>query len=254
MTTGTPADIVERVKQLVPRRWFAWVAPYRDAVLGGLADSASWCYGLIGYTRAQGRLATAYGVWLDVIAYDFLGRFLIRRGSPDAVFRALIRATILQERVTRAGMINAVATLTGRTPSIFEPWNTFDTGAYSSPAAAGPKYGSMGYGVGRGGWGSMRLPCQVFMKVTHAAPSGIPGVGGYTNPVSGWGVGAIEYAGPLIGLSGITDQMIYDLIKYTKPTGVTSWVAIGATDPPRRRPCIFGGLDAGRNSQNIVII
>jgi hypothetical protein len=226
MTTGSASDILDRVKKLIPGRWFKWVAPYRDAVIGGLSDSAAWCYGLIGYARAQTRLATAYGVWLDIFAYDFLGRFLTRNNAADATFRALIRATILQERVTRAGMINAVTTLTGKTPWVFEPWNTFDTGAYSSPAAAGPKYGSMGYGVGRGGYGSMQLPCQTFMKVTRTASSGIPNVAGYGNPNAGYGLGSIEYAGPLMILSGVTDEMIYRLISATKATGTTCWVAI----------------------------
>src|SRR5258708_29848594 len=43
------------------------------------------------YARAQSRLSTAYGIWLDIFAYDFLGRFLIRNGvediEPDAIGR-----------------------------------------------------------------------------------------------------------------------------------------------------------------------
>ncbi len=225
---GDPTDITSRVKQLVPKGWFKWVAPYRDAIIGGLSDSASRCYGLIGYARAQTRLATSYGIWLDIFSYDFLGRFFVRRGAADDTFRALIRATILQERVTRAGMINAVKALTSNTPWIFEPWNTFDTGAYSSPAVGGPKYGSMGYGVGMGGWGSMNLPGQVFMKVARSAASGVPGVGGYSSNIAGYGVGAIEYVGPSSELAGVTDDMIYRLISTIKPTGTTMWVAFQA--------------------------
>jgi hypothetical protein len=223
MTTGSATDIVTRVKGLIPKRWFKWVAPYRDAIIGGLSDSASWNYGLIAYARAQTRLATAYGIWLDILAYDFLGRFLTRNKTADDTFRALIRATILQERVTRAGMINAVKALTGNTPWIFEPWNTFDTGAYSSPG--GVKYGSMGYNVGQGGYGNMNLPGQTFIKVTRGGPSGVPNVDGYGNTIAGYGAGAIEYVGRRSELSGITDAMIYQLISMTKPTGTTCWVA-----------------------------
>ena len=221
-TIGSSANILSRVRSLIPRRWFKWGAPIRDAILGGLSDSAAWNYVLIGYARAQTRLASAYGVWLDILAYDFLGRTLVRNGTADNTFRAVIKATILQERVTRAGMINAVTTLTGKTPWVFEPWNTYDTGAYSGKNG---KYGSMGYGVGRGGYGNMKLPCQTFMKVTRSAGSGIPGVAGYGSDIAGYGQGAIEYAGPNTELSGVTDAMIYQLINMTKPTGTTCWVA-----------------------------
>lgn len=223
--TGDPADILSRVKQLIPKGWFQWVAPYRDAIIGGLSDSASWCFGLIGYARAQTRLATAYGIWLDILSFDFLGRFFVRAGAADDTFRALIRATILQERVTRAGMNNAVTALTNNVPWIFEPWNTFDTGAYSSPVPTGPKYGQMGYGIGMGGYGNMNLPGQAFMKVARRAASGVPGVSGYSDPIAGWGTGAIEYIGPTSELAGVTDDMIYRLISTTKATGTTIWVA-----------------------------
>jgi len=192
-------------------------------VLGGLSDIAAWCFGLIKYARAQTRLKTAYGVWLDLFGYDFLGRHVARKGADDDTFRTLIRATILQERVTRAGMINAVVTLTGKTPWIFEPWNTYDTGGYSGAGAA---YGSFGYGVGRGGYGNMDLPCQTFMLVHKGVGAGVPGIGGYGGPIDGYGVGAGEYVGPQSEQSGITEQMVYSLINTTKPTGSTCWTQI----------------------------
>lgn len=249
---GSSLNNLSRVKQLVPKGWFKFAAPYRDAIIGGLGDSAAWNYGLILYARAQTRLATAYGIWLDIIAFDFLGRFLVRNGLNDDVFRAVIRATILQERVTRKGMISAITTLTGFAPTVFEPWNANDTGAYSGSRASGaPQYGSVGYGVGNGGYGSMNLPGQVFLKVTRGAPSGVPNVGGYGNNVEGYGVGKNEYIGSLTALIGITNAIIYQLINITKPTGTTCWVAIGAPVPPQRLPCQFVNK---ANSQNIVII
>lgn len=225
MTTGSSTDIVSRVKQEIPKRWFKWVAPYRDAVIGGLADAAAWCYGLIIYARAQTRLATAYGIWLDIFAYDFLGRFLIRNNAADDTFRVIIRATILQERVTRQGMINAITMLTGNAPAIFEPWNTIDTGGYSSPGHSGAiQTGSFGYNVGHGGYGNMQLNNQTFIQVIRGTGSGVPGVGGYGNTLAGYGVGLMEYLGPGSELWGITDAMIYDMINKTKPTGTTCWV------------------------------
>jgi len=149
---------------------------------------------------------------------------LTRSGAPDDAFRRVIRATILQERVTRAGMISAVTTLTSNAPFIFEPWNTFDTGAYTGLPGT-PQYGSMGYNVGQGGYGNMLLNDQVFMKVARGSGSGVPLVDGYGNVVAGYGTGVIEYVGPKSELWGITDAMIYQLISMTKPTGTTVWVA-----------------------------
>jgi hypothetical protein len=224
--TGGSLDIVNRVKRLIPYRWFSWVAPYRDAILGGLADLAAWSYTLIQYARSQSRLASAYGIWLDIFAYDYLGRFLIRNGAADDTFRAIIRATILQERVTRKGMINAIAMLTGNVPSIFEPWNTQDTGAYSGSRASGaPQYGSFGYNVGVGGYGNMILNNQSFIQIIRGSGAGVPGIAGYGNNIAGYGVGLTEYVGITSETWGITDPMIFDMVNKTKPTGTTVWVA-----------------------------
>ena len=233
MTIGDSANIVDRVKQEIPKRWFRWVAPYRDAIIGGLADLAAWNYNLIGYARAQTRLASAYGIWLDIFCFDFLGRFLTRHKIAGDAFRLVIRSTILQERVTRAGMTNAITMLTGNAPSIFEPWNTGDTGAYSAPGGANApnQYGSMGYNVGQGGYGNMNLPAQVFMKITRGSGSGIPGVEGYGGSIAGYGIGAMEYVGLSSELSGITDDMIYQIINLTKPTGSICWIAFQPSIP-----------------------
>jgi hypothetical protein len=224
MATGDTNNLLNRVLGLIPGRWFAWAAAGRNAVLGGLTDLSAWCYDWIGYARLQTRLATATDVWLDVLCYDFLGRNLLRNGSIDDTFRALIRATILQERVTRKGMFQVVKALTGNDPWIFEPWNTWDTGAYKG--ASGRVYGSFGYGVGRGGYGNMNLPAQVFMKVIRGASSGVANVDGYSGYAGGYGVGSIEYAGSFIRLVGVTDEQIEQMITFTRPTGVTVWLNI----------------------------
>lgn len=252
--TGSSADIQDRIIKVIPKKWFSWVAPGRDAIIGALSDPSAWCYNWIQYARAQSRLATSYGIWLDIFSYDYLGRFLPRGGMSDGVYKVLIKATILQERVTRAGMVSALTTLNGTVPKIFEPWNTGDTGAYSSASPTGFKCGQFGYGVGNGGYGNMRLPAQAFIDIKRGANSGIPGVGGYTNNVAGWGVGKLEYAGSVLALTGITNSIIYKLIANTKPTGAIMWTRIGATAIPARRAAIFGGPDAKLNSQNIAVI
>ena len=129
IVTGSSADIQSRILRVIPRYWFSFSTTIFNAVLGGLSDSAAWSYSLIIYAQKQARLATAIGPFLDIWAYDYLGRYLTRNGSNDSVFRAKIKATVLQERVTRAGMVKAITALVGTAPKIFEPWNTFDTGA-----------------------------------------------------------------------------------------------------------------------------
>lgn len=219
--TGSSADILNRIRKVLPRRWFAWVAPYRDAVIGGLSDSASWCYGLIGYAKAQTRLATAYGIWLDILCYDFLGFNLTRNAMQDDAFRVVIKATVLQERVTRAGMIAAVTQITGNAPWIFEPWNTYDTGGYSGKNKT---CGQFGYGQGQGGYGNMKLPGQIFMKVYRGSTGGVPNVTGYGKPAGGYGQGSIAYVGSSSQQSGLTQAQILQVINLTKPVGTTVWV------------------------------
>jgi len=231
---GDSDNILARVKRVLPNRWFSWIAPQRDAIIGGLSDLAAWCFDWVTYARAQMRLATVFGIFLDIYAYDFLGRVLLRNGATDDAFRSLVQATILKERVTRQGMSNAILALTGNAPVIFEPWSPSDGGAYSN-AATGQIYGQFGYGVGRGGWGNIDLPGQVFMKVVRGASSGVAnitgygfGAGGYWGPnlVSGQSSkgGNIAYISSYTRQQGITDDMIETLIKYTKPTGAIVWL------------------------------
>jgi len=217
-------DIVARVKMLIPNRWFAWVAPYRDAVLGGIADATAWCRYLIDYARKQSRLATASGIWLDIFAFDYVRRYLLRRGATDDVFRVKIKATILQERVTRAGMNYAINQLTSSPPAIFEPWNTGDAGGWGSGLFALNR---------AGGWGSIQLPGQAFVKVSRAGigPTGVPNVAGLLPPggtpgLGGYGTGAVEYVGPSVSQIGVTDPDIYQIIVQTKPSGTTIWTRI----------------------------
>jgi hypothetical protein len=112
--TGDGNDILSRVKLLIPLRWFSWVAPYREAIIGSVSDQAWVCYTWTTYVRAHSRLATAVGIGLDVLCYDFLGRNLSRGSASDDVFRAPIQAINLKERVTRSGMSAAVAAPTGK--------------------------------------------------------------------------------------------------------------------------------------------
>jgi len=248
MATGDSNDILNRVKMLIPHRWFAWGAPLRDAILGGLSDSMAWCYSWIIYTKQQSRIATSTGPFLDLISYDFLGRHLFRKGQTDDQYRARILAVILQERVTRAGMVKAINWLTGGNPKIFEPWNTNDAGAWTGPGPSTYTFKAPNFAwsntagsPGVGGWGSTDLPEQAFMTVTRLIYSGIPNVAGLSGTANKGGLGAwvggggppfsnvghsIEWYGLNLQQVGITNDMIYDTINTTRPTGSIAWTRI----------------------------
>jgi hypothetical protein len=239
MATGDALDILERVKRLIPGRWFAWVAPLRDGVIGGLADCAANLYAFVIYARKQTRLATATGIWLDILCYDYLRRHLLRQGRSDDVFRAIIQATILQERVTRKGVSSAVTGLINIPPFIFEPWNTNDAGGYRAP--------NIGYGI-TAGWGSLQYPAQVFMRISRSGlgPTGVPfsegWYGGQGTPAIGaYGQGAIQYTDSDTAEIGVTDADIYQVITNSKPTGVTVWVQLGAGTVISQAPAIPPG-------------
>lgn len=242
MATGDTLDILARVKRLIPFRWFQWAAPLRDAIIGGLSDCAANGYSFILYARQQSRLATATGIWLDILCYDFLRRHLLRRGTNDTVFRNVIQATILQERVTRFGMSQALTKLLNVQPFIFEPWNTGDAGGWNTPQFA--------YGMS-GGWGSLQYPAQVFIKVSRAglAATGVPTVTGWYRGQGsigpgGYGQGSIEYVSGATSQIGVTDADIYAMVANTKPTGVTCWIQIGTERIIGQAPAVIpaGGI------------
>ena len=215
--------MLARIKRVVPPRWFAYVAPLRDAVLGGLADQLAWVYSLIAFAKLQTRITTATGLFLDLIAFDYFGLFIRRRAAElDAAFMPRIKREIVRERVTRKGMIAALTDLTGRAPIVFEPRSTFDAGGWGTHC---------GYGVA-GGYGNIALNNQVFLTVYRPGLQGVPGVDGYGGGLGGYGVGAIEYVGASMITGAVTDADIYATIEATKPTGAICWVCLtGGTLP-----------------------
>ena len=219
MTIGDATDMLARIKRVVPSRWFAYVAPLRDAVLGGLADQLAWIYSFIALAKLQTRISTATGFFLDLIAFDYFGAFIQRRVAElDTAFQSRIKKELIRERVTRKGMVQALTDLTGSKPSVFEHCSARDTGGYGVAA-------SMGYGVA-GGYGNLALPAQVFLIVTWPGLAGIPGIAGYGNSQGGYGVGAVEYVNPSMVTGAVTDTDIYATIEATKPTGVTCWTQL----------------------------
>ena len=223
MATGDTADMQGRLQAQIPNGWGS--GPRWSALLGGISDALASIYAQITYAIAQSRIATATGVWLDLIASDFLGNTLVRAsGQADTDFRAAIQREILRERVTRAGMSAAIKDLTGYTPAIFEPWNASDTG--------GMDLGGLGFDAG-GAFGATDMTAQCLITVSQAASAGIPNVvgllaDGSAGATGGLDVGAAELADIAQAQPRITTSDIYGVINRTRPVGVTCWVGISA--------------------------
>ncbi len=221
--TGDQPDMVSRLRAVLPARWFPDQAPVLDTVLAGLASAWAWLYGMAQFARAQTRIATATGVWLDMISFDLFGDRLVRRvAEADSSFRQRLQREILRPRGTRGAMIKLLADLTGRSPRIFEPARPTDTGGYGG--ASGQAFG-LGYGQA-GGWGSLQLPFQSFIVAYRAANSGISQVNGWGQPAGGYGIGSVEY-GSLDMIEGqVTDQEIYNSIAKCLPVASIAWASL----------------------------
>jgi hypothetical protein len=173
--------------------------------------------------RAQTRVATAGGIWLDLIAHDYFGGSLRRRPSePDIAFSIRIRKEFIRERCTRKAVSSALVDLTARSPIIFEPANTADTGGYGARQGAG---GGIAYGLA-GGWGNLHLPLQFFVTTFRPIGGGIASVSGWGCGAGGYGEGTMEYAALSMMELQITDADIYLAIAQVLPIGTIAWARI----------------------------
>ena len=157
---GDQADMLVRVKSVLPSRWFPDATPVLDGLLSGLAATASWAYALLATVRLQTRLGSANGAFLDMAANDFFGG-RVRRASTqtDAAFRTIILRELFRPRTTRPALIQGLIDVSGRSPDVFEPARPLDTGSWN---------GRLAYNaVGR--WGSLGLPNQVFVTAYRAS-------------------------------------------------------------------------------------
>ncbi|RKR46325.1 hypothetical protein [Paraburkholderia sp. BL17N1] len=131
MATGDQNDILSRLQSYIPRGWFGdWSeAPIVTALLQGIASVFVTMYLLIVFFKAQARLDTSSGGWIDLWADDFFGGSLPRKPSEsDASYIARIKVALFQDRATRPAMISVLTQLTGRAPIIFEPARPLDSG------------------------------------------------------------------------------------------------------------------------------
>ena len=176
---GSVADMVSRLRAVMPVSWFPITAPdaavsatpILDALLSGVGQAWSFCYALTVFVRQQTRITTATGGFLEMICADLFGSVLKRGvGEVDAAFRSRIQANLLLPRATRSALAQTLSTLLSRAPSIFEPWRAADTGGYggSLSAAAG---GGGGYGTPALALGSLSMPFQYLIAMPGTAGS-----------------------------------------------------------------------------------
>lgn len=221
MSTGDQADILSRIKRLLPN-WFGQLTaatPVLDGLLQGYAWALSQFYALYLYAKLQTRILTASDGWLDMISADFFGPALLRNANQsDDSYRSRIIANLFRPRATRQSIVLVLLQLTGRTPIIFEFLRPADTGGYS--------VGGVGYGVG-GGYGSFAMPYQAFVHAFRPMNTGIPNVNGYGQPAGGYSTPSqASYVDLSQIIGNVTDADIYAAIDSVRPAGVTLWVLI----------------------------
>ena len=228
------------------------------ALLQGFGNVGSYIYNLAVLAKAQMRLLTSVGLFIDLWSYDRLGLFIQRKtGETDAAWRARVAKEVVRIRVSRSGMYQTILDLTGFAPVIIEPWNTGDCGAWSRGvgSSALPTPSSWVTGVnssgnvvqGQYGWGTQTWTAVVLMIVKMPGVQGIPKLGGWSTGVGSgasptigsWTTGVGSSATPngstLGGMSWITQsqitgtvttQDVYDAINLTKPVGVQVFVQL----------------------------
>lgn len=221
MAIGDNNDMQRRITSLLPSRWWANVAPLKEAVIGGLGDALSNIYSFIQYTKAQSRIKTAFGPWLDLIAFDFFGmRFRRRPSQNDDSFKQAIIDEILRPRVTRDALQKAVSDLTNTEVTIFEPFNPQDTGGW----------GVMFAFDAAGAWGDWDETYTVFLDVVKPQGTGIPTISGFDDTYSGFDKGYFYFVDDSQIVGPVTDQDVYDCVEATRASGVTVWVKIGEAE------------------------
>jgi len=243
------ADFFGRLLRLLPAGWFPATAPRLAAVLQAPALMFSLIHGMMVFAKAQQRVALASGAFLDLAAKDFFGLGLPRlEYELDPAYAARIQYNLTAPRGTHDGMVSMLRQLTGNTATIFQPNNIAATGGWatqSEPNAGGGVFAFFDEAAeaGAGLWGSMALPCQVFITIeapltgyySFANQAGlsietVPAIGGgygfATQSMPAAGGGLFAFVDPESVPGSITDAIIYQQIAAWMPVGYIAWVQI----------------------------
>lgn len=209
---GDITDLAARLKAQIPPSWFK-SSPKFDATLQGPAWALSTIYSQITYAALQTRIATATDGYLDIIANDFFGANLLRlTNETDGAYRTRILANLFVKGPTRANMSAVLTLITGRTPDIFEPSNTNDSGGWD---------GAFYWDTGVGKWGAP-MPYQSF--VTAYRP--------LTNAQSLGELDSFRWSWDSYGawsdqqITSVTDAAIIAAVESTRMTGSIVWMRI----------------------------
>jgi hypothetical protein len=212
MATGDQRDIFTRLRGLIPPSWFN-SSPNFDATLQGPAWALSSIYSQITYATLQTRIATATDGYLDLISNDFFGTDLPRlTNEQDGAYRARILANLFVKGPTRGNMSAVLTLVTGRTPDIFEPSRTDDSGGWD---------GTFYWDTGIGKWGAP-MPYQSF--VTAYRP--------LTNAQSLGELDSWRWMYDAYGawsdspVTELTDAAIFAAVESTKMLGTVVWLRI----------------------------
>jgi hypothetical protein len=243
------ADFSGRLLRLLPAGWFPAAAPRLAAVLQAPAFMFSLIYGMTVFAKAQQRVALASCAFLDLASQDFFGTALPRlEYELDSAYAARIQYNLRAPRGTYNGMVSMLQQLTGNIPLIFQPNNIAQTGGWATqnePSAGGGVFafydqaGESGAGL----WGSMALPCQVFITIQapltgyysfanqgglaiEQAPGSGGGYGFATQSVPEAVGGLLAFVDPASVPGSITDEIIYQQIAAWMPTGYIAWAQI----------------------------
>lgn len=238
MATGDVADLEFRLRANAPP-WFPnqGSAPVVDGVLTGIATLLSYVYQFIQYARAQSRIRTSSGGWIDLIAWDYFGaRFTRLPGEGDAAFLARLIPELVRRRVTAAAIQQALVQLTGFPVRIVEPEQLTDVGFWkmrgSQPTPI--SFYRVDTAPNPARWSSRGLRYMFFVECVLPLT-----VSFGNNAMPTWG----EYTGTffLRGTSGSRSgpsaqilrndfsssngaQAVYNLISAMRAAGITCWV------------------------------
>lgn len=237
MANGDFNNVLMRLKGAMPP-WFPSIAPVKDAILSGMAASFKLAYDALMLAKANMRIPSTTGYFLDLAAYDFFGVGFKRiTGQSDASFAAAIVREIFRERVTPRGVVLAVEDRTGGKAALFEPFDVRVCGGYGFRRF----YGRQGQ------YGNLAQRGQAYLDAATPPAIGQEPLAGYGSPAGGYGRGRWAYAVKTI--ASIDD--VFRTILNTKAAGIVIWARFV---PPRQLqyPVMLLGPDANGNQALIV--
>ncbi len=211
---GDADDMAGRLRAILPAGWFGEAAstPVLGSLLLSVGNAFASFWSLLQSVILQVRISTASGSFLDMISTDFYGSSMVRLlDEQDGAFRVRLVNGLLRPRGTREALSLALLQLTGKSPVIFEPARTSDTGGYS--------IGGIGYGQG-GGWGNLSLPFQFFITIYRPSGGGIAELAGY-------GTGGIPVYGSLtMEPASLPDSAIVASVPPLLPVATIAWMRL----------------------------